>query len=199
MLEKLKDSTFVVFDIETTGLSYKSGNQIIELAAQKIVNGEVVEEFHELINPTVPVEDGAYGVHGLSNLYLSEKGKDAGAVLPKFIKFIDNSVLVGHNILTFDVPFLNNELKRFNIDMVNNLMIDTLVMARKLLPMLPNHKLVTVASHFKIDPSGAHRAMVDVEMNKKVFLIMLNQYLEHLKQEKEKQNNSNANSNSSMF
>lgn len=197
MLDKLKNSPFVVFDIETTGLSYGSGNQIIEIAGQKIVDGKVVEEFHELINPTVPVEDGAYSVHGLSNLFLSENGKEAFDTLTKFCRFAENSVLVGHNILTFDVPFLNNELKRLNLNPVNNLLVDTLVMARKLLPMLPNHKLTTVATHFKVDPAGAHRAMVDVEMNKRVFLIMLNQYLEHLKLEQEK--NINKSPNHSLF
>ena len=194
MLDKLKNSPFVIFDIETTGLSYAYGNQIIEIAGQKIVDGKVIEEFHELINPTVAVEDGAYGVHGLSNLFLAENGKDANEILSNFCKFAEGSILVGHNILTFDIPFLNNELKRLNIDIVNNLLVDTLVMARKLLPMLPNHKLTTVASHFKIDPSGAHRAMVDVEMNKKVFLIMLNQYLEHLQKEEDKKKVNNTNS-----
>ena len=74
-------------------------------------------------------------------------------------------------------------MARHNLEPLNNMMIDTLVMARKLLPQLPNHKLGTVAKHFEIDPAGAHRAMVDVEMNKKVFLRMLNQYLEHVAHE----------------
>ena len=103
MLDKLKNEKFIVFDIETTGLDYMMGNQVIELAGQKIVNGEVVERYHELINPTVPVEDGAYRVHGLSNLFLSEKGGKAEELFPKFIEFAHDlmshfSMLIWHVI-----------------------------------------------------------------------------------------------------
>ncbi len=183
MFEKLENEQFVVFDIETTGLDWRMGNQVIELAGQKIVNGEVVDQFHELINPTCPVEDGAYRVHGLSNMFLAEQGGKAEEHFPRFLDFVQDAILVGHNILTFDVPFLNADLQRYQLRTLNNMIIDTLVMARKLLPHLPNHKLGTVATHFGVDPSGAHRAMVDVEMNKKVFLQMLNQYLEQLAHE----------------
>jgi DNA polymerase III epsilon subunit family exonuclease len=186
MIETLKGAQFVIFDIETTGLDHRMGNQVIELAGQKMVNGEVIERYHELINPTCPVEDGAYNVHGLSNLFLAENGGKAEELFPKFLEFVDGAVLVGHNILMFDVPFLNADLARCDIAPLNNMMIDTLVMARKLLPHLQNHKLGTVATHFGIDPSGAHRAMVDVEMNRKVFNRMLEQYLQLVIQEEQK-------------
>jgi len=190
MLERIKESEFIVFDCETTGLNFRMGNQIIELAAQKVRNNEVVAEWHELINPTVPVEDGSYQVHKLSNLFLSENGGKAEELLAQFREFIGESILVGHNILTFDVPFLNVEFTRVGLTSTKNLLVDTLLMARKLLPGLPNHKLVTVASHFDIDPSGAHRAMVDVEMNRQVFMRMLNQYLDQLAQEEKKRQTS---------
>ncbi len=183
MFEKLENEQFVVFDIETTGLDWRVGNQVIELAGQKIINGEVVDQFHELINPTCPVEDGAYRVHGLSNMFLADQGGKAEEHFPRFLEFVEGAVLVGHNILTFDVPFLNADLQRYQLRPLHNMVIDTLVMSRKLLQHLPNHKLGTVATHFGVDPAGAHRAMVDVEMNKQVFLKMLNQYLEQLAQE----------------
>lgn len=197
MFDKISEQRFVVFDIETTGLDHRMGNQVIELAGQKIVNGEVVEEYHELINPSVPVEDGAYRVHGLSNMFLAENGGKAEELFPKFHEFIKDSILVGHNILNFDVPFLNADLSRCGCETMNNMMIDTLVMARKLLPQLPNHKLGTVATHFGVDPSGAHRAMVDVEMNKKVFLKMLDQYLDVVAKEQQVQDQTR--NNTSLF
>lgn len=182
MLDKLKDSVFVVFDCETTGLDYRK-NQIIELAGQKVKDGEVIEEFHILLNPSCPVEDGAYATHGLSNLFLAQEGLDPITELPKFKDFVGDAVLVGHNILTFDLPFLNSELRRVGASTLQNLVVDTLIMARKLLPQLTNHKLTTVASHFKVDSKGAHRAMVDVAMNRIVFQKMLEQYLRVLQEE----------------
>jgi len=183
MIEKLKDSTFVVFDCETTGLDWSAGHQIIELAAQKVKDSEVIDEFYALINPSIAVEDGAYATHGLSNLYLAEHGGNAAEHFPKFKEFIEGTILVGHNILTFDLPYVNIEFKRHSLPAINNSAIDTLVMSRKVLTTLPNHKLTTIATHFKIDPSGAHRAMVDVEMNRKVFYKMLDQYLKKLSEE----------------
>ncbi|MCC6638981.1 3'-5' exonuclease [Candidatus Falkowbacteria bacterium] len=182
-MENINTTPFIVFDIETTGLEYRMGNQVIEIAAQKIIDNQVIDEYYALINPTVPVEDGAYSTHGLSNLYLAQNGKSGLESLSPFIDFTRDGILVGHNILTFDIPFLNNDLKRLGLQALSNPVVDTLIMARKLLPQLPNHKLGTVATHFGVDPSGAHRAMVDVEMNKKVFLMMLSRYLDTLKQE----------------
>jgi DNA polymerase III epsilon subunit family exonuclease len=193
MLDQLKDKTFVIFDTETTGLDYRSGNQIIEIAGQKMVNGVVVEEFQGLINPTCPIEDGAYRVHGISNLYLAEHGKSAGEVLPQFIAYVGDAVVVGHNILNFDIPFLNNNLQNIGSPILNNMLIDTLIMSRKLLPGLPNHKLGTVATHFGVDYAGAHRAMRDVEINRQVFMKMLDQYLQTLAREDEMKRQSQAN------
>lgn len=187
MLDQLKDKHFVVFDTETTGLDYRSGHQIIEIAGQKMMNGVVVAEFTGLINPTIPVDDGAYRVHGISNLFLAENGKPAIEVLPSFMEFIGDSIIVGHNIMNFDVPFLNNNLQKIGKSSLNNMLIDTLIMARKLLPGLPNHKLGTVATHFNVDYAGAHRAMRDVEINRQVFLKMLDQYMKVLEREKSMQ------------
>ena len=188
--DRLKDSTFVVFDCETTGLDYTQGHQIIELAGQKVVRGEVTGVFHSLINPTVDVEEGAYRVHGLSNLYLAEHGKAGSGVVKEFLDFVNGSILVGHNILTFDIPFVNADLRRHGLAQLSNMVIDTLIMARKIIPRLPDHKLGTVAKHFNIDPTGAHRALKDVDMNREIFLKMLDQYLEKLDEEERKRTGS---------
>jgi len=183
-MNELNDKYFVVFDTETTGLDYRRGHQIIEIAGQKMKDGKVIEEFVGLINPTIPVDDDAYRVHGISNLFLAENGKKASEVLPAFIEFIGDSIIVGHNIMNFDVPFLNNNLNNVGQPSLRNMLIDTLIMARKLLPGLPNHKLGTVATHFNVDYAGAHRAMRDVEINRQVFLKMLEQYMKVLERER---------------
>ena len=101
------------------------------------------------------------------------------------MKFTENTVLVGHNILDFDIPFLNANLSIFNISSVKNMAIDTLLMSRKLFAGLPNHKLGTLANHFNVDYAGAHRAMKDVDINRQVFLKMLDKYLAQLEREQE--------------
>ena len=177
MLEKIKNEKFVIFDTETTGLMPENGDEIIEIAAQKIQNNEVISEFYSLVRPGVPVTDGAYAVHGYSDQYLAENGAYPQQIIPQFCDFAADSILVGHNIMSFDLGFLNRQLQQLGLSPMNNLVIDTLIMARKLLPNLYNHKLSTVAQHFQIDCQGAHRAKADVEMNKQVFLKLLEIYL----------------------
>jgi DNA polymerase III epsilon subunit family exonuclease len=176
-LTRFQEETFVIFDTETTGLFYNSGDEIVEIAAEKIQGGKVIGEFYSLINPAVPVTEGAYLVHGLSDKFLAQNGNQAAEVMPRFCDFSRESILVGHNIMSFDLGFINRHLERLGLPALDNLAIDTLIMARKLLPVLPNHKLTTLAEHFKINVQGAHRAKKDVQMNKMVFLKMLELYL----------------------
>ena len=176
MLDKIHKQEYVVLDIETTGLSYTDGDEIIEIAGQKVLNGEVIEEFHELINPKVPVGYEAERVHGLGNDYLAKHGKDSAEVLPRFIDFSKNGILVGHNILGFDIGFVNHQLGRMELPKMENYVVDTLIMARKLMPTLPNHRLSTVAAFFNFETGGAHRALFDVDMNRKVFMELLKIY-----------------------
>lgn len=176
MLEKLNNQPFVVFDIETTGLNYAGGDEIIEIAAQKMINGEVREEFHHLICPGVPVGKEAEAVHGLSDEYLREHGKQAIEILPQFLTFSKDSILVGHNILGFDIGFVNAQLQKMQLSKLDNYVVDTLIMSRKLMTFLPNHRLSTVAEHFGFETGGAHRALFDVDMNRRVFLELLKIY-----------------------
>jgi len=173
MLQKdLLSQTIVVLDTETTGLYPDNGDEIIELAAEKIVNGQVFEKFHAFIKPTAVVSPEASAVHGLTEEFLLENGELGEIVFPRFHDFIIDCVLVGHNVRRFDHPFIAKHFNRHGLAVPANFIFDTLDVARSRLK-LPNYKLGTVAAHFGITTDGAHRAGRDVEITRQVLLKFL--------------------------
>ncbi|MFA5954317.1 MAG: 3'-5' exonuclease [Patescibacteria group bacterium] len=159
----------IVLDIETTGFYYAGGDEIIELAAERVVNRVVVDRFHAFIRPSIAVPPAATAVHGLTDTFLAEHGSDAASVFQDFAKFVEQGILVGHNIRNFDFPFLEHHFSRHGLVMEALDLVDTLELARRQLRLL-NYKLGTVATHFGIDNRGAHRADRDVEITREVFL-----------------------------
>lgn len=169
-LPNLKISrALVVLDAETTGFYPDSGDEIIELAAEKLIDRQVVDTFHAFIAPSRPVPPDALAIHGLDNIFLEKHGEEAANVFPRFAAFIEEAVLVGHNIRRFDYCFLAAHFARLNLPLPANDILDTLDLARAAL-LLPNYKLATVAAHFDISTAGAHRAMADVIMAREVLL-----------------------------
>ncbi len=170
MFNDITAKEFVIFDIETTGLSLQEGAEMIEIAGEKIVGNEVVDKFHSLIKPKKPIPAEATAINNITNEMVMEQGKSDTVVIPDFMKFISNAVLVGHNILGFDIFFVNAHIRKLQLKPIENFAIDTLIMSRKLIPGLPNYKLGTVANYFNISYDGAHRALRDVQINRDVFL-----------------------------
>lgn len=168
----LHSRTFVILDTETTGLYPEGGDEVVELAAEKLVRGEVVETFHALLRPTRPVPPDAIAVHGLTDEYLRQYGQGHDEVFPRLAAFIVGAVLVGHNIRRFDMPFIAAHFQALGLKMPNNELCDTLELAREYLT-LPNYKLGTVAANFGISINGAHRAAVDVSITRQVLLRFL--------------------------
>lgn len=158
---------YVVFDLETTGTSpYK--DSIIEISGIKVVDRKVVDTFSALVNPMVPIPYYATAVNGISDdMVKNEPTLDI--ILPEFIDFIGDEILVGHNIHCFDMKFIWKAAEELLGQTITNDYIDTLPMARKRLPQLAHHKLVDIATHYKISTSGAHRALNDCMMNQKCF------------------------------
>ncbi|OGL61187.1 hypothetical protein A3E96_02840 [Candidatus Uhrbacteria bacterium RIFCSPHIGHO2_12_FULL_46_13] len=168
----LHSRTFVILDTETTGLYPEGGDEVVELAAEKLVRGEVVETFHAFLRPTRPVPPDAVAIHGLADDYLRQHGQDHNEVFPRFATFIAGTVLVGHNIRRFDMPFIAAHFQALDLRMPDNELCDTLELAREYLT-LPNYKLGTVAAHFNIPTAGAHRAAADVSITRQVLLRFL--------------------------
>lgn len=158
---------YVVFDLETTGVSWKK-DRIIEISAVKVLDGKVVDEFSELVNPDCSIPYYASRVNGIFDDMVCD-ARTFDEVLPDFIDFIGDSILVGHNIHAFDMKFLYRECRDIYGETLTNNYVDTLYLSRKRVPELPHHKLVDMAEYFDISTEGAHRALKDCRMNQEVF------------------------------
>lgn len=149
---------YVVFDLETTGLSSDVA-EIIEIAGLKICRGEIVEEFNELIKPTQPINEFITDLTGITNFMVENKG-NISIVGEKFSSFVGDHIVVAHNA-NFDINFIYDNFLDHNIGIFNNDFIDTLRLARCLVKDCKNHKLQTLVEYFKFEEIGYHRAMVD--------------------------------------
>lgn len=156
-------SDYVVFDLETTGIS-PSTDAIIEISAVKVSEGTVTDTFSTLVNPQRPISPGATAVNGITNEMVKEQ-PTIDQVMPDFIEFIEDLVLVGHNIHSFDMKFIWRDVERIYGQTITNDYLDTLPMARKTLPELAHHRLVDIAAYYSVDTAGAHRALNDCIMN----------------------------------
>lgn len=154
---------YVVFDLETTGVSPER-DSIIEISALKVRDHRVVEEFSTLVNPGRHIPAGATAVNGITDSMVAD-APGIGEAIRKFLEFIGENILVGHNIHTFDMNFAYDAARNFLEKDLANDYVDTLYLARRYLPELSHHKLTDVAAHFKLKTEGAHRALFDCRMN----------------------------------
>ncbi|WP_053228133.1 3'-5' exonuclease [Spirochaeta cellobiosiphila] len=160
------DKIFVCFDTETTGLN-PLYDRIIEIAAVKIKNGKVIGEFEELVNPNMPIPEESTKVHGITDNDVVGK-ESIEKVLPRFLSFIENTILIAHNA-QFDIDFVNNSAKKSNISLMNNDYIDTLPMSRKAFPGRKSYSLQNMAKDFNIKVTAAHRALDDTRVCYRLF------------------------------
>lgn len=161
--ERLKK--YIVFDLETTGLDPKK-NEIVEIGAVKVENGEIVDTFSTFIKPKKGMTEAATEVNGITDEMLAD-APSINRVLPEFKKFIGSCTLVGHNV-EFDCKFLYIACARFQMKLTNSY-IDTLEMAQKAYPYMGNHKLGTLCNYLGIENETAHRALSDSTATQKVF------------------------------
>nr|MCR5453241.1 3'-5' exonuclease [Lachnospiraceae bacterium] len=153
---------YVVFDLETTGVSAKK-DKIIEISALKIQGGKVAKEFSTLVNPMCPIPIYASEVNNITDDMVSDS-PTIDKVLPDFLAFVGDNVLLGQNIQQFDLKFIYRECIDNGIEKPDNDYADTLPISRKLLPDMPHHALSDLAAHFGISTEGAHRALADCYM-----------------------------------
>lgn len=161
---------YVVFDLETTGISPEQ-DSIIEISAIKVKGHEPVEEFSALVNPGRHIPKEASRINGITDELVREE-PGLLVVLPHFLSFIGDEILVGHNIQSFDLRFLYRDAARFLAAELPNDYIDTLSMARACLPQLRHHRLTDISQYFSIATEGAHRALNDCIMNQKCYECM---------------------------
>ena len=158
---------YVVFDLETTGVMI-SKDEIIEISAVKVRNGKVVEEFSELVNPCRPIPYDATQVNNITD-EMVRHAPCCKEVLGHFLEFVGEDILVGHNIHTFDIPFICRDSEKYFGKTIANDYIDTLRVAKVCFPEWKHRKLSDLADYYGISTDGAHRALADCRMNQKVF------------------------------
>ncbi|SDG99069.1 DNA polymerase-3 subunit alpha [Alteribacillus persepolensis] len=156
----LYSDTYVVFDVETTGLSVVY-DTIIELAAVKIKDGEIIDRFESFANPHQKLSDTIIDLTGITDDMVKD-APEVDDVLRKFHAFTQGTVLVAHNA-SFDIGFLNEGYKKAGLEKTENPVIDTLELGRFLYPQLKNHRLNTLCKKFDIELVSHHRAIYDAE------------------------------------
>lgn len=166
--------SFITLDIETSGLSPDKGGFIIELAGVKVVNGEIVERFTELIHPGVKIYAKTTELTGITNEMLV--GKPAyGQVLPRFHKFIGNLPVVAHNSMFDWDRFLLHYFKKVGI-IAKNQVVDTLALAKMYYPERKSYKLQELCTLNGIVIESHHRALDDAEATAKLAILFQKQF-----------------------
>ncbi|MGL4362564.1 MAG: PolC-type DNA polymerase III [Cellulosilyticaceae bacterium] len=163
------ESTYVVFDIETTGFSAHK-NKIIEIGAVKMYQNEVVETFNTFVNPQIPIP---YKIQQLTGIVDDDvqNAKTIEEVLPDFLAFCKDSILVAHNA-DFDMAFIEANATNMGLE-CKFTTIDTVSLARVLMPSLHNFRLKTLAKKLGIALDNHHRAVDDAKATSDIFKVFL--------------------------
>ncbi len=165
---------YVVFDLETTGIGAKS-NQIIEIGAVKVEEGKIGETFSTFVNPLRPIPYPIQQLTGIDDSMVSN-ARTIQEVLPEFVQFCEGCVMVAHNA-SFDIGFIEQKAKEQGI-LVDYTVIDTVSVARALLPDLKRYKLDTVAKRLGVSLENHHRAVDDATATAEIFVRMLDRLSE---------------------
>lgn len=160
------NDTYVVFDLETTGFS-SIKDKIIEIGAVKVENGVITDKFSTFVNPKVPIPFEITNLTGITDDMVME-APDIETILPQFLEFVGDAVLVAHNA-SFDVSFIEQNCRYQDI-IPDFTSVDTVAMARILLPTLSKFKLNVVANALHISLENHHRAVDDAGATAEIFV-----------------------------
>ena len=168
--ELIKDS-YVVVDLETTGLS-PFYDKIIEIAAVRVTDGRPEETFSTLVDPKTHISSEITALTGISDAMV-KGAPDIGSAMPEFLKFAGNSTLLGHNIIRFDLRFLQNYAE------MENYCIDTLNFAQHLKADTGGLSLTALCSHFGVINDSAHRALSDCLATHEVYQRLKDEFIQN--------------------
>lgn len=163
--EKEFVNDYVVFDLETTGLEATT-DKIIEIGALKYKGNELIEKFNVLINPEIKLPLVITKITGLTDEDLQNE-RTIEEVLPEFINFIEDLPLIAHNS-EFDLGFIEENIKKLNLNMISNKNIDTIEIARLYIPRAYNYKLETLKKYFHLE-YGSHRSVDDCKTTNYIY------------------------------
>lgn len=168
------DVSFLVVDVETTGISAWAGDRVTEVAAVFVKGGRVEEAFHSLINPGRPIPPFITGLTGIDDAMVKDAPRFA-EIAGEFAQHLVGRVFVAHNA-RFDWNFLSAEYERVArapLDALTNDQLCTVRLARRLLAHLPRRNLDAVANHYGVEIDGRHRAMGDARATAHVLVGLL--------------------------
>lgn len=161
---------FIVFDTETTGLDAKGGDELIEIGAVPIIDGELREDcaFQSLIDPDRPIPPDSTRVHGITDEMVRGKPR-VEVVLPEFLRYCGGHPLVAQNA-SFDLGFLEAACARLEKDMPTGEVHDTLLLSRQVFPGARRHSLDDICYRLDIEVGTRHRSIDDVLYTAQAFL-----------------------------
>jgi DNA polymerase-3 subunit epsilon len=166
----------IVLDTETTGLEVSQDHRIIEIGCVELINRKLTgKRYHQYINPTRKIDEGAIAVHGITNEFLDDK-PTFEAISRGFLEFLNDSELVIHNA-PFDISFLNHELSKLSSDIrpldLSHEITDTLMLAKQKHPGQRNN-LDALCKRYNVDNSQRdfHGALLDAEILADIYLLM---------------------------
>lgn len=157
----------VFFDIETTGLNPEY-NKLVEIGCIKVYNGEIKETFSRIIDPKESLPDEIKRLTGLTEEDILNYGIEEDRAIKEFFDFIEDHPIIGHNILNFDIPFIET---RGNIKFKNRFS-DTLIISKFLAPNLKSHSLRNALNQFGVPSDEYHRAIDDAILTFKLWEIL---------------------------
>jgi DNA polymerase III epsilon subunit family exonuclease len=160
------EETIIVLDTETTGLDHKT-EKLIEIAAVKMQNGEIIETFTSLVNPQKPIRHSSFLIHNISEEMVQD-APTIDEVMPKFLDFVGDHAYVAHNAI-FDYSFINEATKALYGKRFLNNRIDTFEMYRSVFPDEPSHGLNALLRRFGYEEDVLHRALDDAMCLAKVY------------------------------
>ncbi len=162
---------FIAFDLETTG-TLAGVDRIVEIGAVRFEQGQVEGVYSTLVDPKIPMPEGASRVNGITDEMLAGK-PIIEDLLPSFADFCGSDIIVAHNA-NFDYQFLLAAVKKHESPAPKGVVIDTLALARKIIPGLPNYRLGTLVQHLDIPAGEFHRAEEDASYCGQLFLKLIN-------------------------
>ncbi len=168
---------YVCLDLETTGLN-PNYHEIIDIGALRVRGGKPVVRFSTLVKPDAWIPAAITNLTGISNAMV-EKAPPITAVLPEFLDFLGDDVILGHNVC-FDLGFLRFACRHYLGRDLPNDYIDTLRLARKLIPWEPHHRLSDLERLFCLKNECAHRALSDARLTHHCYRAMMEQFGEDI-------------------
>ena len=164
----IDDVTFIVFDVETTGLYPEMGDRVCEIGAMKLIGERVIDEFWTMVDPGRPISPGAFRINRITPEML-EGAPGMAQIMPRFLRFVGDGVLVAYNA-KFDLGFLNSELSILGYEPFRGNVIDVMMLAKRLMPYAGGFSLQNVAGLLGIRSGRGHRALEDVRVTVELFL-----------------------------